>query len=129
VLKGPNGNLLYGLAFLLPDAWVLKPGTPVWKSGQLRRLSGGALVPVAQAWKIRGDHNAMKYFPRNLKARFNLIRRSVYCFHRTEQGSESIIVAVLLAMSAMVSLFLWKDIWTGRIQGWVTRTIEVILAI
>lgn len=71
----------------------------------------------------------MKYFPRNLKARFNLIRRSVYCFHRTEQGSESIIVAVLLAMSGMVSLFLWKDIWTGRIQGWVTKTIEVILAI
>ena len=71
----------------------------------------------------------MKDFPKNLKSRFHLIRKSVSCFHRTEQGSEAIIVAVLLAMSAMVSLFLWKDIWTGRIQGWVTKTIEVILAI
>ena len=50
-------------------------------------------------------------------------------FQREEQGSEAIIVVVLLAMSAMVSLFLWNDIWTGRIQRWVTKTIEVILAI
>ena len=71
----------------------------------------------------------MKFYPKKLKSQFNLIRRSVSCFHRAEQGSEAIIVSVLLAMSAMVSLFLWKDIWTGRIQGWVTKTIEVILAI
>jgi hypothetical protein len=71
----------------------------------------------------------MKFYPKKLKGRFHLIRRSVSRFHRTEQGSEAIIVAVLLAMSAMVSLFLWNDIWTGRIQGWVTKTIEVILAI
>jgi hypothetical protein len=32
-------------------------------------------------------------------------------------------------MSAMVNLFLWKGFWGGRIQGWVTKTIEVILAI
>ena len=57
------------------------------------------------------------------------IGRRMSGFQREEQGSEAIIVAVLLAMSAMVSLFLWNDIWTGRIQGWVTKTIEVILAI
>ena len=57
------------------------------------------------------------------------IGRRMSGFQREEQGSEAIIVVVLLAMSAMVSLFLWNDIWTGRIQGWVTKTIEVILAI
>jgi hypothetical protein len=49
--KKTHGNMLYCFAFLLPDAWVLKFGTPIWKSGQLRKLSGGVLVLVAQAWK------------------------------------------------------------------------------
>ncbi len=128
-VKGLYGNLLYCLAFLLPDAWDLNTGTPIWKSGQLRRLSGGVLVLVAQSLKTRGDHKPMKQFPKKIKGCFIFICRSVSRFHRAEQGSEAIIVSVLLAMSAMVSLFLWKDIWIGRIQGWVTKTIEVILAI
>jgi hypothetical protein len=50
-VKGLYGNMLYCLSFLLPDVWDLNTGTPIWKSGQLRRLSGDALVIVAQASK------------------------------------------------------------------------------
>jgi hypothetical protein len=59
---------------------------------------------------------------------FSKFRKHLRRFHRGEKGSEAIIAVVLLAMGAMVSLFLWNDIWTGRIKGWVTNTVTSILA-
>ncbi len=57
-----------------------------------------------------------------------MLRLYLSRFHRGERGSEAIINVVLLAMGAMVCLFLWNDIWTGRIKGWVTNTVTSILA-
>jgi hypothetical protein len=59
---------------------------------------------------------------------FGKFRKHLSNIHRGEQGSEAIINVVLLAMGAMVCLFLWNDIWTGKIRKWVTDTTTSILA-
>ena len=59
---------------------------------------------------------------------YGKIRQKISRFHRGERGSEAIINVVLLAMGAMVCLFLWNDIWTSKIRKWVTDTTTSILA-
>jgi hypothetical protein len=67
-------------------------------------------------------------FNKKSQSLFGKFRKHVSKFHRCEQGSEAIINVVLLAMGAMVCLFLWNDIWTGKIKKWVTDTTTSILA-
>jgi|GEM_PF-2351307 len=67
-------------------------------------------------------------FGKNAPGFFGKIRQKKSRFHRDEHGSEAIINVVLLAMGAMVCLFLWNDIWTGKIRKWVTDTTTSILA-
>ena len=75
------------------------------------------------------DHLGQKtQFGKKATVFFGKLRKQISRFHHGERGSEAIINVVLLAMGAMVCLFLWNDIWTGRIKGWVTNTVTSILA-
>ena len=75
------------------------------------------------------DHLGQKtQFGKKAPIFFGKLRQQLSRFHHGEWGSEAIINVVLLAMGAMVCLFLWNDIWTSKIRKWVTDTTTSVLA-
>lgn len=55
------------------------------------------------------------------------LRQRCRHFHRNERGFEAVTMVILLAMGAMVTLFLWKDVWTAKLKPWILETITAIL--